>query len=306
MREICVSEFVLNSNPDMKTHSWPHPVLVSKLISENPLESDFKDSVDFIFEITKKSKNLFSAKVTIDSSVLRRCISSREIDLVLYLEALESPLRLTRRVDGSPFASGTSLEFPVDIDQSKFSGGLKLCAYLIAARKFELSTADCVDGYAKSVSVEKGALLGYSNGHMLFDDKSNISNIFKVRRDERLEYMSVSSEEGLIVVSLPTDMYDKYALYRQKNINVTSCAFLFPAMVETVSLLSEGRGDLEQWPDEFSGARLIVVQSLAKLGLSPREVAQKGSVFAASAIFANFKENHGRLFSELSTSYESE
>jgi hypothetical protein len=118
--------------------------------------------------------------------------------------------------------------------------------------------------------------------------------------------MSVSSEEGLIVVSLPTDMYDKYALYRQKNINVTSCAFLFPAMVETVSLLSEGRGDLEQWPDEFSGARLIVVQSLAKLGLSPREVAQKGSVFAASAIFANFKENHGRLFSELSTSYESE
>ncbi len=290
----------------MKTHSWPHPVLASTIITDNPLERDYKESFDFNFEISKASKNLFLAKITINSPVLRRAICSLYVDLVLYMEAVESPLRLTRRVDVARLESGSKLEVPVDIDQSKFSGGLKLCAYLIAARTFDLSTDDCVPGYDSTVSVEKGALLGYSNGHMLFDDKSNISNLFKVRRDERIEFMSVNSEEGLIVINLPTGMYDKYALYRQKNINVTSCAFLFPALVETISFLAEGRGDLESWPGEFSGARLVVVQSLAKEGLSPREVAQKGAVFAASTLFANFKENHGKLFSELSTSYETE
>ncbi len=179
-----------------------------------------------------------------------------------------------------------------------------MCVYLIAARDFRLDTADCVNGYESSVLVEKGALLGYTNAHLLYDDKSNISNIFKVRREERLEYMSVNSDEGLIVISLPAEMYDKYSLYRKKNINVTSCSFLFPALVETISLLVEGRSELEQWPDEFSGARVVVARSLAKGGLWPRDVVQKGPVFAASMLFSDFRENHSKLFSELNNSYE--
>jgi hypothetical protein len=67
-----------------------------------------------------------------------------------------------------------------------------------------------------------------------------------------------------------------------------------------------GNTELEQWPDGLHGARFVVAQSLAKEGLAPRDVAQKGAVYAAAALFSKFKENHAKLFNELGTSYKSE
>lgn len=290
----------------MKTHSWPHPVLVSSSISEAEYERDYQDGIDFTFSLAKSSKDMFLAKIMVGSTALRRHIITAKLDVILYFEALESPLRQVRRLDASSFALSNTLEVPVDLDQSKFSGGLKICVYLVAQSAFELSTVDCVPGYATKMLVESGALLGYSNAHLLFDDKSSISNIFKVRKDERLELMTVGSDDDLIVVSLPKDMFEKYSLFRLKNTNVTSCSFLFPALVETISLMVVGYSELEQWPDGFYGARFVVAKSLAKEGLSPRDVAQKGAVYAASALFSKFKENHAKLFNELGTAYKSE
>jgi len=290
----------------MKTHSWPHPVLVSYSISEAQYERDYQDGIDFTFSLKKSSKDKFEAKIMVGSPALRRHIGEGEIDLMLYFEALESPLRQTRRLDAAALVSGDTFDVPVDLDQSKFSGGLKVCVYLIAKTSFELSTVDCVQGYAPKMLVESGVLLGYSNAHLLYDDKSNISNLFKVRKDERLELMTVNSDDDLIVVSLPKDMFEKYTLFRLKNTNVTSCSFLFPALVETIALMVAGHAELEQWPDGFYGARFVVAQSLAKEGLAPRDVAQKGAVYAASALFSKFKENHAKLFNELGTSYKSE
>jgi hypothetical protein len=281
-------------------------VLVSASISEAQYERDYQDGVDFNFSLKKSTKDKFEAKITLGSAALRRHIGAGEVEVVLYFEALESPLRQTRRLNASAFVSSDTLAVPVDLDQSKFSGGLKVCIYLVAQSSFELSTVDCVHGYAPKMFVESGALLGYSNAHLLYDDKSNISNLFKVRKDERLELMTVNSEDDLIVVSLPQDMFEKYTLFRLKNTNVTTCSFLFPALVETISLMITGHTELEQWPDGFYGARFVVAQSLAKEGLAPRDVAQKGAVYAASALFSKFKENHAKLFNELGTSYKSE
>ena len=289
----------------MKTHSWPHPVLVSASISETEYERDYQDGIDFTFALKKSSKDRFEARIMVGSTAMRLHIGEGEVELVLYFEALESPLRQVRRLDASALAVRSTLELPVELDQSKFSGGLKVCVYLIAKTPFEFSTADCVEGYAPKMLVESGALLGYSNAHLLYDDKSNISNIFKVRKDERLELMTVNSEDDLIVVSLPNEIFEMYMLFRLKNTNVTSCSFLFPALVETISLMVAGNSELEEWPDGFYGARFVVAQSLAKEGLAPRDVAQKGAVYAASALFSKFKENHAKLFNELGTSYKS-
>ena len=290
----------------MKTHSWPHPVLVSTSISEAEYERDYQEGIDFTFDLVKSSKDRFLATIMLGSTALRRHIAANQVDLVLYFEALESPLRQVRRLDGSPLALSSKLAVPVDLDQSKFSGGLKVCVYLVASSAFELSTVDCVPGYASKMPVESGALLGYSNGHLLYDDKSSIRNLFKVRKDERLELMAVNSEDNLIEVSLPKELFEKYSLFRLKNTNVTSCSFLFPALVETIALMVVGHSELEQWPDGFYGARFVVAQSLAKEGLSPRDVSQKGAVHAASVLFAKFKENHAKLFNELGTAYKSE
>lgn len=246
------------------------------------------------------------AKVMIGSPSLRRHIDIKEVELVLYLEALESPLRLARRLPGSAFGRESELEIPVDIDQSKFSGGLKVCVYLVARVGFRLSTADCVEGYEPEVPVEQGALVGYSNALLLYDDKSNISNIFKVRKNDSIELMTVNSEDEFIDVNLPTDLYEKYTLFRLKNTNVTACSFLFPALVETISSMAEGCSELEQWPDGYHGAKFVVAQTLAKEGISPRDVAQRGAVRAASALFSRFKENHAKLFGELRATYQSE
>jgi hypothetical protein len=290
----------------MKTHSWPHPVLVTSSISEAEYERDYQEGIDFTFSLVKSGKDKFTAKVMVGSTALRRHIAAADLDVFLYFEALESPLRQVRRFDGSSFALSNTLEVPVDLDQSKFSGGLKICVYLVAQSAFELSTVDCVPGYATKMPVESGALLGYSNAHLLYDDKSNISNIFKVRKNDSIELMTVNSEDEFIDVNLPTDLYEKYTLFRLKSTNVTSCSFLFPALVETISLMVVGHSELEQWPDGFYGARFVVAKSLAKEGLSPRDVAQKGAVYAASALFSKFKENHAKLFNELGTAYKSE
>lgn len=290
----------------MKTHSWPHPVLVTAFISEQEYERDYQPGVDLTFSLVKTGKGRFMAKVMIGSPALRRHINAMEVELVLYLEALESPLRLARRLDGAAFGRESELEVPVDIDQSKFSGGLKVCVYLVARIGFKLFTADCVEGYDPEVSVEEGALVGYSNALLLYDDKSNISNIFKVRKSDSLELMTVNSEDEFIDVNLPTDLFEKYSLFRLKNTNVTACSFLFPALVETISLMAAGCPELEQWPDGYYGAKFVVAQSLAKEGISPRDVAQRGAVRAASALFARFKENHVKLFGELRSTYQSE
>ena len=290
----------------MKTHSWPHPVLVTASISEQEYERDYQLGVDLTFSLAKTGKGRFTAKVMIGSPSLRRHIDIKEVELVLYLEALESPLRLARRLTGSAFGRESEIEIPVDIDQSKFSGGLKVCVYLVARIGFKLSTADCVEGYEPEVPVEQGALVGYSNALLLYDDKSNISNIFKVRKNDSIELMTVNCADDFIDVNLPTDMYEKYTLFRLKNTNVTACSFLFPALVETISSMAEGCSELEQWPDGFHGAKFVVAQTLAKEGISPRDVAQRGAVRAASALFSRFKENHVKLFGELRATYQSE
>jgi len=290
----------------MKTHSWPHPVLVSTSISESQFERDYREGIDFTFNLVKSAKDKFTAKIGIGSTALRAHITAGEVELVIYFEALESPLRQVRRLDASSLNTSDALEVPVDLDQSKFSGGLKVCVYLVAKSTFELSTLDCVEGYDPKVPVEGGALLGYSNACLLYDDKSNISNLFKVRKDDRLEFMTVNSEDDLIVVSLPSEMFEKYALFRKRNINVTSCSFLFPALVETISLMVVENSDLEQWPSGYYGARFVVAQTLANGGISPRDVAQRGSVYAASVLFSQLKENHTKLFNEMGTNYKSE
>lgn len=290
----------------MKTHSWPHPVLVTASISEQEYERDYQLGVDLTFSLAKTGKGRFKAKIMVGSPSLRRHIDIKDVELVLYLEALESPLRLARRLPGSAFGRESEIEIPVDIDQSKFSGGLKVCVYLVARIGFKLSTADCVEGYEPEVPVEQGALVGYSNALLLFDDKSNISNIFKVRKNDSIELMTVNCADDFIDVNLPTDMYEKYTLFRLKNTNVTACSFLFPALVETISSMAEGCSELEQWPDGFHGAKFVVAQTLAKEGISPRDVAQRGAVRAASALFSRFKENHVKLFGELRATYQSE
>ena len=290
----------------MKTHSWPHPVLVTASISEQEYERDYQPGVDLTFSLAKTGKGRFTAKIMIGSPSLRRHIDIKEVELVLYLEALESPLRLARRLPGSAFGRESEIEIPVDIDQSKFSGGLKVCVYLVARIGFKLSTADCVEGYEPEVPVEQGALVGYSNALLLYDDKSNISNIFKVRKNDSIELMTVNCADDFIDVNLPTDLYEKYTLFRLKNTNVTACSFLFPALVETISSMVEGCSELEQWPDGFHGAKFVVAQTLAKEGISPRDVAQRGAVRAASALFSRFKENHVKLFGELRATYQSE
>lgn len=289
----------------MKTHSWPHPVLTSLQLSGGAYERDYKESADFSFGLKDTTRNgCFDAEIKLTSKPLREHVVRGDVGVVLYLEAAESPHREIRRLDVVKFATESIVRMPIELDQTKFSGGLKMCVYLIASREFALSTLDCVPGYDAAAPVEKGALLGYTNAHMLFDDKSDIGKIFKVRKDDRLEYISVNSDEGMIVVSLPPEIFDKYVLYRRKTANVTTCAFLFPALVETISLMVEGRAEQEQWPDDYSGARMIVAQALAKSGLSPREVAQKGAVYAASQLSSAFRENHSKLFSELNTTYE--
>lgn len=290
----------------MKTHSWPHPVLVTASLSEQEYERDYKPGVDLTFSLAKVGKGRFTAKVMIGSPSLRRHIDIKEVELVLYLEALESPLRLARRLPGSAFGRESEIELPVDIDQSKFSGGLKVCVFLVARAGFRLSTADCVEGYEPEVPVEQGALVGYSNALLLYDDKSNISNIFKVRKNDSIELMTVNCEDDFIDVNLPADLYEKYTLFRLKNTNVTACSFLFPALVETISSMAEGCSELEQWPDGFHGAKFVVAQTLAKEGISPRDVAQRGAVRAASALFSRFRENHVKLFGELRATYQSE
>lgn len=290
----------------MKTHSWPHPVLVTASISEQEYERDYQLGVDLTFSLAKTGKGRFTAKIMVGSPSLRRHVDIKEVELVLYLEALESPLRLARRLPGSAFGRESEIEIPVDIDQSKFSGGLKVCVYLVARIGFKLSTADCVEGYEPEVPVEQGALVGYSNALLLYDDKSNISNIFKVRKNDSIELMTVNCADDFIDVNLPTDMYEKYTLFRLKNTNVTACSFLFPALVETISSMAEGCSELEQWPDGFHGAKFVVAQTLAKEGISPRDVAQRGAVRAASALFSRFKENHVKLFGELRATYQSE
>jgi hypothetical protein len=290
----------------MKTHSWPHPVLVTASISEQEYERDYQLGVDLTFSLAKTGKGRFTAKIMVGSPSLRRHIDIKDVELVLYLEALESPLRLARRLPGSAFGRESEIEIPVDIDQSKFSGGLKVCVYLVARIGFKLSTADCVEGYEPEVPVEQGALVGYSNALLLYDDKSNISNIFKVRKNDSIELMTVNCADDFIDVNLPTDMYEKYTLFRLKNTNVTACSFLFPALVETISSMAEGCSELEQWPDGFHGAKFVVAQTLAKEGISPRDVAQRGAVRAASALFSRFKENHVKLFGELRATYQSE
>jgi hypothetical protein len=290
----------------MKTHSWPHPVLATKALCDNEFERDYQSSIDFVFVLTKVTKNEFNAKIQIDSGAIRAALIAGKVDAVIYQEAVESPLRSTRRLSPEGWGAGGTINVPVQLDQSKFSGGLKVCVYLVAKGPFLLETSDCVDGYDMTLPVAKGALLGYSNACMLYDDKSNISNIFKVRRQEGIEYMSVNSDADFIMISLPAEMFDKYGLYRKKNLNVTSCAFLFPALVETIGQLNEsidGNQELEQWPDGFFGARLAIVQSLAKAGVSPRDVSMKGAVHASSVLFSQFKENHSKLFTELNTSY---
>lgn len=154
--------------------------------------------------------------------------------------------------------------------------------------------------------VEQGALVGYSNALLLCDDKSNISNIFKVRKSDTIELMTVVSEGDFIEITLPTDLYEKYTLFRLKNTNVTACSFLFPALVETISSMIEDCSELEQWPDGYHGAKFVVAQTLAKAGMSPRDVSQRGAVHAASALFSGFKENHVKLFGELRATYQSE
>ena len=290
----------------MKTHSWPHPVLVTASISEQEYERDYQLGVDLTFSLAKTGKGRFTARIMVGSPSLRRHIDIKEVELVLYLEALESPLRLARRLPGSAFGRESEIEIPVDIDQSKFSGGLKVCVYLVARIGFKLSTADCVEGYEPEVPVEQGALVGYSNALLLYDDKSNISNIFKVRKNDSIELMTVNCADDFIDVNLPTDMYEKYTLFRLKNTNVTACSFLFPALVETISSMAEGCSELEQWPDGLHGAKFVVAQTLAKEGISPRDVAQRGAVRAASALFSRFKENHVKLFGELRATYQSE
>ena len=290
----------------MKTHSWPHPVLVTASISEQEYERDYQLGVDLTFSLAKTGKGRFTARIMVGSPSLRRHIDIKDVELVLYLEALESPLRLARRLPGSAFGRESEIEIPVDIDQSKFSGGLKVCVYLVARIGFKLSTADCVEGYESEVPVEQGALVGYSNALLLYDDKSNISNIFKVRKNDSIELMTVNCADDFIDVNLPTDMYEKYTLFRLKNTNVTACSFLFPALVETISSMAEGCSELEQWPDGFHGAKFVVAQTLAKEGISPRDVAQRGAVRAASALFSRFKENHVKLFGELRATYQSE
>lgn len=290
----------------MKTHSWPHPVLVTASITEQEYERDYKPGVDLTFSLVKTGKGRFTAKIMIGSPSLRRHIDIKEVELVLYLEALESPLRLARRLPGSAFGRESEIELPVDIDQSKFSGGLKVCVYLVARAGFRLSTADCVEGYEPEMPVEQGALVGYSNALLLYDDKSSISNIFKVRKNDSIELMTVNCEDDFIDVNLPADLYEKYTLFRLKNTNVTACSFLFPALVETISSMAEGCSELEQWPDGFHGAKFVVAQTLAKEGISPRDVAQRGAVCAASALFTRFKENHVKLFGELRATYQSE
>jgi hypothetical protein len=290
----------------MKTHSWPHPVLVTASISEQEYERDYQLGVDLTFSLAKTGKGRFTARIMVGSPSLRRHIDIKDVELVLYLEALESPLRLARRLPGSAFGRESEIEIPVDIDQSKFSGGLKVCVYLVARIGFKLSTADCVEGYEHEVPVEQGALVGYSNALLLYDDKSNISNIFKVRKNDSIELMTVNCADDFIDVNLPTDMYEKYTLFRLKNTNVTACSFLFPALVETISSMAEGCSELEQWPDGFHGAKFVVAQTLAKEGISPRDVAQRGAVRAASALFSRFKENHVKLFGELRATYQSE
>jgi hypothetical protein len=290
----------------MKTHSWPHPVLVTASISEQEYERDYQLGVDLTFSLAKTGKGRFTARIMVGSPSLRRHIDIKDVELVLYLEALESPLRLARRLPGSAFGRESEIEIPVDIDQSKFSGGLKVCVYLVARIGFKLSTADCVEGYEPEVPVEQGALVGYSNALLLYDDKSNISNIFKVRKNDSIELMTVNCADDFIDVNLPTDMYEKYTLFRLKNTNVTACSFLFPALVETISSMAEGCSELEQWPDGFHGAKFVVAQTLAKEGISPRDVAQRGAVRAASALFSRFKENHVKLFGELRATYQSE
>ena len=290
----------------MKTHSWPHPVLVTASISEQEYERDYQLGVDLTFSLAKTGKGRFTARIMVGSPSLRRHIDIKDVELVLYLEALESPLRLARRLPGSAFGRESEIEIPVDIDQSKFSGGLKVCVYLVARIGFKLSTADCVEGYEPEVPVEQGALVGYSNALLLYDDKSNISNIFKVRKNDSIELMTVDCADDFIDVNLPTDLYEKYTLFRLKNTNVTACSFLFPALVETISSMVEGCSELEQWPDGFHGAKFVVAQTLAKEGISPRDVAQRGAVRAASALFSRFKENHVKLFGELRATYQSE
>lgn len=290
----------------MKTHSWPHPVLVTASITEQDYERDYQPGVDLTFSLAKTGKGRFTAKIMVGSPSLRRHIDIKDVELVLYLEALESPLRLARRLPGSAFGRESEIEIPVDIDQSKFSGGLKVGVYLVARIGFKLSTADCVEGYEPEVPVEQGALVGYSNALLLYDDKSNISNIFKVRKNDSIELMTVNCADDFIDVNLPTDMYEKYTLFRLKNTNVTACSFLFPALVETISSMAEGCSELEQWPDGFHGAKFVVAQTLAKEGISPRDVAQRGAVRAASALFSRFKENHVKLFGELRATYQSE
>jgi TRAP-type C4-dicarboxylate transport system permease small subunit len=63
----------------------------------------------------------------------------------------------------------------------------------------------------------------------------------------------------------------------------------------------------------FASALVAILTVFVILDVGAREIfrtgipwAQKGAVYAASALFSKFKENHAKLFNELGTSYKSE
>jgi len=286
----------------MKIHSWPYPVLSCQTLCEEH-ERDYLPQCDFRLTLKKKKTGIFEMTAYVGSKELVKELMSGVVSLVIFEEALASPLRRARKIDVANHNDGNFVS-DLQIDSAKFSGGLKVCAYIVAAKDFSLSTKECVKGYGLTVKVSEGSLLGYSNAKLIEDRKAPFADLFAVRNDPNIKAMSVDYEGNIIRVSLPPNFFNSYKIYRGtegkgRAASTVATAVLVPALIEVLAAMAYQVPEGEVWPEDMIGARGVLVRELTKMGIMPDDLRQKGAANAASMLTLRMPFNMTKLFEEL-------
>jgi len=292
----------------MKLYSWPFPVLACKSLC-NETERDYHKDCDFKIDIKKISvgdlKGKFRVIANVGSKELSKALQNGNVNLIFFQEALASPLRLARKLDVTNEKEGCFSAI-LEIDSSKFSGGLQVCAYLVTVKDFKLSTKECVDGYPETIHVFEGSILGYSNAKRIEEDKIKFQDLFVVRGDQIVKGMRVDHSGDRIVVTLSPSVFNSYKVYRGmdgsgKAASIVACSILLPALVEVLSKMINDITDETQndWSADIKGARSILVSELKKLGISPGDLKQKGASYGSSLLLEQLPFNFDKLFKEL-------
>lgn len=296
----------------MKLHSWPYPVLACQALCEEQ-ERDYLAQCDFRITLVKHKvghlAGKFKLSANVGSSELCNALKSGLISLVLFEEALESPMRRARKLDVTNDNDGNFFA-TLEIDSSKFSGGLQVCAYLVAIKDFKLSTKECVPGYPKEISICEGSFLGYSNAKRIEEEPIDFADLFEVRGDPNVEGMSVDFDTSeCITISLSPGSFLDYKTYRGidgkgRAASIVGAAILVPALIDILANMINQFSKEDEWPVGIPGARGILARQLDKEDISPAELEQKGAANIASLLVSRLPFNIEKLFKDLDEIYK--